>query len=65
MSPIKKQLIDVIDYLPEKEQTLLLEIAKRFVSDDVATQDDILAIQAARKEYENGETTDHNAINWD
>ena len=54
MSPIKKQLIDVIDYLPEKEQTLLLEIAKRFVSDDVATQDDILAIQTARKEYENG-----------
>lgn len=65
MSPIKKQLIDVIDYLPEKEQTLLLEIAKRFVSDDVATQDDILSIQTARKEYENGETTDHNAINWD
>lgn len=65
MSPIKKQLIDVIGYLPEKEQTLLLEIAKRFVSDDVATQDDILAIQTARKEYENGETTDHNAINWD
>ena len=65
MSPIKKQLIDVIDYLPEKEQTLLLEIAKRYVSHDVATQDDILAILTARKEYENGETTDHNAINWD
>lgn len=65
MSPIKKQLIDVIDCLPEQEQTLLFEIAKRFVADDVSTEDDILAIQAARKEYANGETVNHNAINWD
>lgn len=65
MSPIKKQLIDVIDYLPEKEQTLLFEIAKRFISDDIATEDDISAIQTARKEYANGETVNHNAINWD
>ena len=40
MSPIKNQLVDVIDVLPETEQLLLLEIAKRFVSDDVATDDD-------------------------
>lgn len=65
MSPIKKQLIDVIDCLPEREQTLLFEIAKRFVSDDIATEDDILAIQTARKEYANGETVSHNAINWE
>lgn len=65
MSPIKKQLIDMIDCLPEQEQTLLFEIAKRFVTDDVATEDDISAIQAARKEYAKGETVSHNAINWD
>jgi hypothetical protein len=65
MSPIRNQLVTVIDSLPEQEQFLLLEIAKRFVSDDVATQDDILAIQTAQKEYENGETVSHNAINWD
>lgn len=64
MSPIKKQLIDMIDCLPEQEQTLLFEIAKRFVTDDVATKDDILAIQAARNEYANGETVSHNAIDW-
>lgn len=65
MSPIKKQLIDVIDCLPEREQALLFEIAKRFVSDDVATEDDISAIQTARKEYLNGETVSHSSINWE
>lgn len=65
MSPIKKQLMDMIDCLPEQEQTLLFEIAKRFVTDDIATEDDVLAIQTARKEYANGETISHNAINWD
>ncbi len=64
MSPLKKQLIDMIDCLPEQEQTLLFEIAKRFATDDVATEDDISAIQAARKEYANGETVNHNAIDW-
>lgn len=29
------------------------------------TEDDISAIQAARREYENGETVSHNAIDWD
>lgn len=65
MSPIKKQLVDVIDCLPEQEQILLFEIAKRFVADDVATDNDIEAVSAARQEYANGETVNHNAINWD
>ena len=65
MSPIRKQLIDVIDCLPEQEQALLFEIAKRFVSDDVATEADISAIRAAHQEYENGEPVSHNAIDWD
>ena len=65
MSPIKKQLVDVIDCLPEQEQILLFEIAKRFISDDVANADDVEAVRAARQEYANGETVNHDAINWD
>ncbi|MEE1172981.1 MAG: hypothetical protein U0K87_11530 [Ruminococcus sp.] len=65
MSPVKKQLTEIIDFLPEQEQILLYEIAKRFVADDIATADDIAATNEARKEYANGETIDHNAINWD
>ena len=64
MSPIKNQLVDVIDVLPETEQLLLLEIAKRFISDDVATDDDLAAIRAAREELSRGETISHDNINW-
>ena len=64
MSPIREQLVEMIDCLPEAEQSLLLEIARRFVPDDVATPDDLNAINTARKEFVSGETIGHNAINW-
>ena len=64
MSPIRNQLVEVIDILPETEQSLLLEIARRFMPDDVATPDDLAAIEAARAEYAAGETIPHDAINW-
>ena len=64
MSPIRNQLVEVIDILPETEQSLLLEIARRFMPDDVATPDDLAAIEAARAEYAAGETVSHDAINW-
>ena len=50
MSPIRNQLVEMIDCLPEQEQILVFEIVKRFVPDDVAT-DDVRAIQAAHEEY--------------
>ncbi len=65
MSPIKNQLLEIIDYMPMREQILLLEIAQRFVPDDIATPDDLAAIKAARAEYQNGETISHEDINWD
>ncbi len=64
MSPIREQLVGVIDCLPETEQSLLLEIARRFLSDDMATPDDLAAIREARAEYARGETIPHSAINW-
>ena len=65
MSPIREQLVSMIDCLPEAEQSLLLEIARRFVPDDLATPDDLADIQAARAEYTRGETIPHQEINWD
>lgn len=62
--PIKNQLLDVIDILPEAEQALLLEIARRFLPDNIATPDDLEAHKAAIEEYANGETVPHEAINW-
>lgn len=65
MSPIRAQLDQMIDCLPEAEQTLLLEIARRFVPDDVATESDRVDIAAARYDYRTGNTVSHESINWD
>lgn len=64
MLPIRKQLDEMIDCLPEQEQVLLFEIVKRFVPDDVATAADLIDIQVARAEYARGETVSHESINW-
>lgn len=66
MSPIRNQLVDMIDTLPETEQLLIFEIVKRMAIDDnIATVDDIASVKAAELEYKNGETVNHNDINWD
>ena len=65
MSPIREQLVGVIDCLPEAEQSLLLEIARRFLPDDIATPDDLNAVREARAEYARGRTVPHGAISWD
>jgi len=64
MSLIREQLVGVIDCLPETEQSLLLEIARRFLPDDIATPDDLDAIREARSEYAEGQTIPHTAIDW-
>ncbi len=64
MSPIREQLVGVIDCLPETEQSLLLEIARRFLPEDTASPDDLEAIREARAEYARGQTVPHEAINW-
>lgn len=65
MLPIREQLAGVIDCLPETEQSLLLEIALRFLPDDIAAPDDLTEIQNARAEFAKGETIPHEAIDWD
>ena len=64
MSPLREQLVGVIDCLPEQEQSLLLEIARRFLPDDTATPEDLRDIQQARAEYARGVSIPHEAINW-
>lgn len=64
MSPVRAKLDSMIDCLPDAELTLLLEIVQRFIPDDVATPDDLEAINTARKEYAAGQTIPHDAINW-
>lgn len=64
MSPIRNQLVEMIDCLPEQEQVLVFEIVKRFVPDDMASADDLRAIQDAHEEYVLGETVNHDNVDW-
>ena len=65
MSPIRNQLVDMIDCLPESEQVLLIEIVRRFIPDDVATPEDLADIAQARAEYARGEYFNTEDIDWD
>ncbi len=65
---LKNQLLQMIEFIPEGELPILLEVVRRFVPvdvDDIATEDDLKAHRAAMEEYANGETVSHDAINWD
>ena len=44
--------------------TVHLEVVRKFVSDDIATPEDIAAIEAGMKEYAAGETISHADIDW-
>jgi len=65
MESVKKQAFEVFGMLSEQEQLLIFEIMKRLVPDDIATLDDIAAHAEAMKEYQQGETINHEDINWE
>lgn len=70
MSTATKQVIDLMEILPESEQNFALEFIKKLV---IAWDPDFtkvtplerVELEQAMKEIENGETVPHEAINWD
>ena len=66
---MKKGRKDIIKAHAEQRGESLNGFVNRAIDEamerDAATADDPEAIRAARQEYENGETVNHNAINWD
>jgi len=65
MSPVRNQLVNLIDCMPEQEQQFLFEIVRRFaLDDDVATFEDLADIKQANEEFEHGEFVKHEDINW-
>ncbi len=69
MSPVTKQIVEMIDMLPEQEQRLAYEFIKRMV---LAWDRDFTkltpiereALKKAEKEIENGGMIAHSEINW-
>ncbi len=69
MSPVTKQIVEMIDMLPEQEQQLAFELIKRMV---LAWDSDFTkltplerdALIKADREITNGEIVDHSEIDW-
>ena len=61
---ISSQILYIAERLDEPEQTLILELMKRLLPDDIATAEDLRDISIARNELANGEAIDFNEIDW-
>ena len=65
---VKAQIVEMIDFIPDGELPILLEVVKRFLpkgADDVATDDDRKSHLIAMQEYMCGATMAHDAVDWD
>lgn len=65
--PVKTQLLNMVELVPEKELPIILEVVRHFIPndiDDIASPDDILAHKIAMQEYMSGETISHDDIDW-
>ncbi|MBO6303847.1 MAG: phosphoribosylaminoimidazolesuccinocarboxamide synthase [Selenomonadaceae bacterium] len=64
---VKAQLLNMVEFVPEKELPIILEVVRHFVPsgiDDTASPDDIIAHKTAMQDYALGETISHNDIDW-
>lgn len=70
MSTATKEVIDLLEILPESEQNFALEFIKKLViawdpDFTKVTPSERAEMEAAKREIERGETVSHDAINWD
>lgn len=55
-------LIDVVD---DTEIETLYRVLIKFVPEDIATPDEVKAINEAQEQFKKGEYVSHEDINWD
>lgn len=70
MSTATKEVIDLMEILPESEQNFALEFIRKLVlawdpDFTKVTPAEKSELEEAAKEIERGETVSHDAINWD
>ena len=61
----RAQALNMIELIPDTDMPIVIEVLKRFISydnDDIATEDDILAIQKAEREFDEGKTVNLNDL---
>ncbi len=53
---LAQRISEMVEQMPEQEQTLVFELVRRMVpDDDVVTAEDLADIAAAREDYRRGE----------
>ena len=62
---VTAQIQYIAERLEASEQTLVLELMKKLLPDDVATAEDLRDIEIAREEFANGKVVDFYDIEWD
>lgn len=65
---VKAQIVEMMDFVPDRELPILLEVVKRFIpndADDHITEDDLNSHRRAMQEYKSGESISHSEIDWD
>ncbi len=70
MSETTREIVYMLDILPEQDRQLAYELVKKMVlawDPDYTklTDQERERLELAEKEIANGECIDHNAINWD
>jgi len=61
----REALKNLIELVPEQDIETLFRVIVKFVPGDIAEQDEIEAILAAKRDIEEDGTVSHNDINWD
>jgi len=64
MNPLMNKLNIMFEQLSEQEQLLVINYVMEFLPDDAASPEDIEDIKTALEEYNRGEYTDIDDIDW-
>lgn len=65
MSPTRQTLHTLIDIVDNNEIGILYQLLLKFVPEDTATADEVIAMNIAEQQLANGEIVSHNDIDWD
>lgn len=70
MNAVTKEMVHLMEILPEGDQNLALEVVRKLVlawdpDFTKVTPEEAEKIEQGISEIERGETVDHNEINWD
>ncbi len=61
----REALKSLIELVPEQDIETLFRVIVKFIPEDIADQDEIAAIEAAKRDIAEHGTVAHSTIDWD